>query len=99
MRQVKLLTNDGSTVRIFLEHWGSGLDHILRRWVLGEEYWECVDSREIAQESWSGDGQKASSAREPVPEPQEPKGDRVPEVPLDRSSEVPRYRARDTQTS
>ena len=50
-RTVELQTSDGNIVSIVLENWGSGLDQILRRWTLQERYWQCMDSREIAQES------------------------------------------------
>jgi hypothetical protein len=48
---VKLRTSEGNKLRILLENWGSGLDHILRRWILRDGWWQCMDSREIAQES------------------------------------------------
>jgi hypothetical protein len=52
MRQiVELRTNDGDRVSIVLEHWGSGLDYALRRWVLLDGYWECTDTGEFADES------------------------------------------------
>jgi Flp pilus assembly pilin Flp len=48
---VKLRTSEGDSVRIVLENWGSGLDHLLRRWVLVDGYWECMDTGRLAQES------------------------------------------------
>ena len=53
-RTVKLRTSEGNKVRIVLENWGSGMDQIMRRWTLGDGYWQCMDSGEIAQESRSG---------------------------------------------
>jgi hypothetical protein len=50
-RAVELQTSEGNKVSIVLENWGSGLDQILRRWTLQESHWQCMDSREIAQES------------------------------------------------
>ena len=39
MRQtVKLRTNEGDRVRIVLENWGLGLDHLRRRWVRADSY-------------------------------------------------------------
>jgi Flp pilus assembly pilin Flp len=52
MRQtVKLRTSEGDPVSIVLENWGSGLDRLMRRWVLVEDYWECVDTGSLAEES------------------------------------------------
>jgi hypothetical protein len=48
---VELRTNDGGRVSIVLEHWGSGLDYALRRWVLVDGYWECPDTGDFADES------------------------------------------------
>jgi hypothetical protein len=48
---VELRTNDGGRVSIVLEHWGSGLDNALRRWVLIDGYWECPDTGDFADES------------------------------------------------
>ena len=64
-RIVKLQTSEGNRVRIVLENWGSGMDRIMRRWTLGDGYWQCMDSGEIAQESRWG-GQKVFGARNPV---------------------------------
>ena len=44
-RTVRLRTNEGHALRIALEHWGSGLDHTLRRWTLADSYWECMGHR------------------------------------------------------
>ena len=35
---VKLRTSEGGRVRIVLENWGSGLDHLRRRWVRTDGY-------------------------------------------------------------
>jgi len=52
MRQiVELQTNTGCKVSIVLEHWGSGLDDLLRRWVLVDGYWKCTDTGVSAEES------------------------------------------------
>jgi Flp pilus assembly pilin Flp len=52
MRQtVKVRTSEGHNLHIALEHWGSGLDHTLRRWILNDGYWECMDTGELAEES------------------------------------------------
>jgi hypothetical protein len=48
---VELRTNDGGRVSIVLEHWGSGLDYALRRWVLIDGCWECPDTGDVADES------------------------------------------------
>ena len=68
MRQtVKLRTNEGDLVRIVLENWGSGLDHLRRRWVRADGYWECMDTgRRRAEEPRSG-GTKAFSDPHPAP--------------------------------
>jgi len=50
-RTVRLRTSEGHKVCIALEHWGSGLDHTLRRWTLADGYWECMDTGELAEES------------------------------------------------
>ena len=50
-RTVRLRTSEGLKVCIALEHWGSGLDHTLRRWTLADGYWECMDTGELAEES------------------------------------------------
>ncbi|MFZ1119223.1 MAG: hypothetical protein WAN81_03250 [Candidatus Binataceae bacterium] len=51
MRQIiELRTKDGGRVSIVLEHWGSGLDYALRRWVLIDGYWKCTDTGDIADE-------------------------------------------------
>ena len=46
---VKLRTSEGGRVRIVLENWGSGLDHLRRRWVRTDGYWECMDTGMRAQ--------------------------------------------------
>ena len=51
---VKLRTSEGRRVRIVLENWGSGLDHLRRRWVRTDGYWECMDTGMCAAESRSG---------------------------------------------
>jgi hypothetical protein len=51
-RTVKPGTNEGNKVRIVLENWGSGLDHIMRRWTLEDGLWQCVDSGELG-EKWA----------------------------------------------
>jgi hypothetical protein len=68
MRQtVKLRTSEGDRVRIVLENWGSGLDHLRRRWVRADGYWECMDTgRRRAQESRSG-GTKVFNDPNPAP--------------------------------
>ncbi len=63
---VKLRTGEGRRVRIVLENWGSGLDHLRRRWVRGADgYWECMDSGMRAEESRSG-GTRALSDLNPA---------------------------------
>jgi hypothetical protein len=64
-RTVKLRTSRGHSVRIVLEHWGSGLDHTLRRWTLGDTYWECTDTGELADASGL-DGLKIFSGWSPL---------------------------------
>jgi hypothetical protein len=55
MKRVKVLEiTEGGRIEISLEHWGSGLDFILRRWVLVDGSWTCVDTGEIAREVGSG---------------------------------------------
>lgn len=49
-RTVKLRTIEGKDVRILLENWGSGLDHAMRRWILQEGLWQCMDSGDLAEE-------------------------------------------------
>ena len=51
---VKLRTSEGVRVRIVLENWGSGLDHLRRRGVRTDDYWECMDTGMRAEESRSG---------------------------------------------
>lgn len=53
-RTLKLRTDDGYDVRIVLENWGSGLDHSMRRWILQDGLWECMDSGDFAQEKVFG---------------------------------------------
>ena len=50
-RTVKLRTVEGNKVRIVLENWGSGLDQSMRRWILEDGFWQCLDSGELAEES------------------------------------------------
>jgi hypothetical protein len=50
-RFVKLRTSAGQQIRVALENWGSGLDHAHRRWVMGDDYWQCVDTGETAESS------------------------------------------------
>src|ERR1700682_2069445 len=50
-RTVKLRTRQGNKVRIVLDNWASGLDHTFRRWTRGDDYWECMDTGELAEES------------------------------------------------
>jgi Flp pilus assembly pilin Flp len=68
---VKLLTTEGNKVRIVLENWGSGLDHIFRRWTLRDGCWQCMDSGEIAQEAGLR-GLKVSGARNSASQSSEP---------------------------
>jgi hypothetical protein len=63
---VKLRTSKGGRVHIVLENWGSGLDHLRRRWVRTDGYWECMDTGIRAEESRSG-GTKAFSDLNPAP--------------------------------
>jgi Flp pilus assembly pilin Flp len=53
-RTVKLQTSERYRVRIVLENWGSGADGTMRRWTLGDGYWQCMDSGEIAEELGPG---------------------------------------------
>ena len=64
-RTLKIRTSKGDEVRIVLENWGSGLDHLLRRWTLGDGCWECTDSGEVAEE-FGLSGMKINSARNPL---------------------------------
>jgi hypothetical protein len=64
-RTVKLQTSEGNNVCIVLENWGSGTDATMRRWTLGDGYWQCMDSGEIAEESGSG-GPKVFGDRNPA---------------------------------
>ena len=67
MRQtVKLRTSEGDRVRIVLENWGSGLDHLRRRWVRADGYWDCVDTERRAEEFRLG-GSKVFSDPSPAP--------------------------------
>jgi hypothetical protein len=50
-RTLRLVTSDENRVRIELEDWRSGIDGRHRHWVLGEEYWFCVETDEIAREA------------------------------------------------
>ena len=50
-RTVKLQTSEGYNVLITVENWGSGLDHLMRRWTLGDGHWQCMDTGELAEES------------------------------------------------
>lgn len=52
-RKIKLWTSAGRRLRIVLENWGSGVDNTHRRWTLGDGYWECMDSGEVAQKTRS----------------------------------------------
>jgi hypothetical protein len=65
VQAVKLRTSEGRRVRIVLENWGSGLDHLRRRWVRTDGYWECLDTGMRAAESRSG-GIKAFSDLNPA---------------------------------
>jgi len=52
MRQiVELQTKTGSRFSITLDNWGSGLDMLMRRWVLLDGYWKCADGGDCAEES------------------------------------------------
>jgi hypothetical protein len=52
MRQiVELRSKGGGWVSIVLDNWGSGLDYALRRWVLVDGYWQCVDTGDVADEA------------------------------------------------
>ena len=46
---IKLLTAHDETVKVTLDNWGGGMDHLYRRWTLHPEGWLCVDNGEIAQ--------------------------------------------------
>ena len=61
-RSLTLQTSKGDKVRIVLENWGSGIDGTMRRWTLGDGYWQCMDSGEIAHAS-KADGSTRPSAR------------------------------------
>jgi hypothetical protein len=63
-RSLTLHTSEGNKVRIVLENWGSGIDRTMRRWTLGDGYWQCMDSGEIGQAS-KADGSTKPSARRP----------------------------------
>ncbi|HTQ23147.1 MAG TPA: hypothetical protein VMI09_00520 [Candidatus Binataceae bacterium] len=52
MRQiVELQTRTGSKFSIALDNWGSGLDVLMRRWILLDGHWKCADSQDWAEES------------------------------------------------
>jgi hypothetical protein len=63
-RRIKLWTSAGRRLHIVLENWGSGLDSTHRRWTLGDGYWECLDSGEVAQKTRSS-GPKALDSGNP----------------------------------
>jgi hypothetical protein len=65
-RIVRLRTSEGGRVRIVLENWGCGLDHLRRRWVRTDGYWECMDTGMRAEESRSG-GPKVFGDPNPAP--------------------------------
>jgi len=48
---VELQTPTGTRFSIALDNWGSGLDVLMRRWILVDGHWECADSRECAEGS------------------------------------------------
>jgi hypothetical protein len=67
MRQIlELRLKDGDRVSIVLDNWGSGLDFALRRWVLIDGRWECLDTGDIAEESHPA-GLKVFSLPPPLP--------------------------------
>lgn len=71
-RTLKLWTSEGNKVRIVLDNWGSGLDHLMRRWTLEDgRFWLCTDSGELAHKSRSH-GLKAAGAKSPVFQSSEP---------------------------
>ena len=52
MRQiVELRMKTGGRISIILENWGSGLDDALRRWVLMDGCWKCIDTGDLAEDS------------------------------------------------
>lgn len=62
MRQiVELQTKTGSRFNIALDNWGSGMDVLMRRWILLDGYWKCADSGDFAEESGRGGIQIFSS--------------------------------------
>ena len=66
MRQiVELQTSVGCRVSIVLDHWGSGLDDLMRRWVLVDGCWKCTDGGDFAEECRSG-GVKVFRTPHPV---------------------------------
>jgi hypothetical protein len=46
---IKLIADNGQTVKVVLDNWGCGMDRQHRRWTLQPEGWLCVDNGEIAQ--------------------------------------------------
>lgn len=54
-RRLKLWTSAGRRLRIVLENWSSGLDNTHRRWILGDGYWQCLDTGEVARKTRSTD--------------------------------------------
>jgi hypothetical protein len=46
---IKLKTASGQTVKVILDHWGSGTDALHRRWSLQPEGWYCLENGEVAQ--------------------------------------------------
>jgi hypothetical protein len=48
-KAIKLKTSNGLTVKVILDHWGSGTDGLHRRWSLQPEGWLCVENGEVGQ--------------------------------------------------
>jgi hypothetical protein len=49
MRSITLVKQTGDKIRLNLNHRGSGVDRLNRRWILEMDSWQCVDTGESAQ--------------------------------------------------
>lgn len=48
MRSITLTKATGEKLRLALDNYGSGVDHLNRRWVLDAGSWNCIETGEIA---------------------------------------------------
>jgi len=49
MRSITLIKQTGDKIRLNLNHRGSGVDCLNRRWILEVDSWQCIDTGESAQ--------------------------------------------------